>query len=819
MPLSLQLFCLLAGGLAAGVGAGPAAVRWAQSLAAVAAAAALLAHAGGLGWLRRALSALALSAVAVVYGHAAVAAAERPPLRRWIEARLGGIASAGEEWNRLDEPLTLDGRLAGDATPGESGVGLLLAVSHVSMGGAFEEAAGGVSLAVGGELAPERAGEWRAGRVVRVSALLRRPARYLNAGVADGERSVALRGIALVGTVKSAALVEVQRRGPWWDERAAAIRAHVRAAIARHVAPHAPVSAAVATAILIGDRAALTTETERLLQEAGTYHVLAISGGNIALLAAAILGVLWAAGVRFRSGAVVAALVLVAHAWVIGGGASVVRATVMAVLYLGLRALDLRTAPPNAVAIAATAMLLADPLEIAGAGFWLTFLATSALIACGHAPYRGGTARRAAAAIVLASVAVEIALVPITAQVFQRVTVAGLVLNLIAIPAMAVVQFSASAVVLAEAIGWTGAAGAASLAAHLGVSGLIESARLVDVAPWTTWRVPPPGWPAIAVYYGALAVALWLRFAAPRPGAHRALRRLATGLAAGLWVWMATAPHTLVRASGDGRLHVTMMDVGQGEALLLTLPNGRTALVDAGGPARGDFDIGDRVIAPALRARGLRRLDYLALTHADPDHVGGAASLLRDFEPVEVWAGVPVANHEPSIRLQAAARDVRAVWRELQRGDRLEAGGVEVRVHHPPPPDWERQRVRNDDSLVFELRLGQVSVLLTGDIGAGVERLLAPGLEPLPLAVLKAPHHGSATSSSASFVDALAPRVVLVSAGRGNPYGHPAPAVLDRYASAGAEVFRTDRDGQIDLVTDGTTVTVTTYTGRMWHAP
>jgi competence protein ComEC len=258
-----------------------------------------------------------------------------------------------------------------------------------------------------------------------------------------------------------------------------------------------------------------------------------------------------------------------------------------------------------------------------------------------------------------------------------------------------------------------------------------------------------------------------------------------------------------------------MMDVGQGDAVLVTLPNGRTLLVDSGGVSRsGEFDIGDRVIGPALRARGLARLDYLAVTHGDPDHIGGAASLVRDFAPSEVWDGVFVNGHEPTAALKAVAARHRTGWRSLQQGDRVELGGVELRVHHPPVPDWERQRVRNDDSLVLELRYGQVSLLLTGDIGRDVERALLPRLDLLPFVVLKSPHHGSGTSSSPEFIDAITPRVVLISCGRGNPYGHPLPSVLDRYRAAGATVLRTDRDGQIEVITDGNTLEIETFSGR-----
>jgi competence protein ComEC len=241
-------------------------------------------------------------------------------------------------------------------------------------------------------------------------------------------------------------------------------------------------------------------------------------------------------------------------------------------------------------------------------------------------------------------------------------------------------------------------------------------------------------------------------------------------------------------------------------------------MVDAGGVPVGAFDIGDRVVGPALRARGLRTLDYLALTHGDLDHLGGASALLRDFGPREVWVGVPVAGHGPLEALRGLAREARTPWRWLQRGDRVEMGGVEVVAHHPPIPDWERQRVRNDDSLVLEVRYGSVSVWLTGDITRAVEEeLLRTDMESGRLVVLKAAHHGSLTSSAPAWLGRLRPAVVLVSAGRGNVFGHPAPAVLRRYADLGAEIFRTDQDGQIELVTNGVSIEVHTFSGRKWR--
>jgi competence protein ComEC len=145
--------------------------------------------------------------------------------------------------------------------------------------------------------------------------------------------------------------------------------------------------------------------------------------------------------------------------------------------------------------------------------------------------------------------------------------------------------------------------------------------------------------------------------------------------------------------------------------------------------------------------------------------------------------------------------------------------GVDVIVWHPALADWERQEVRNDDSIVLELRLGDASVVLTGDIGRDIERVLASQLLSSRLRVLKVPHHGSLTSSSPEFIDAIKPRVAVVSVGRGNMFGHPAPAVVGRYWDIEAELFRTDRDGAVTVETDGRRLRVTTVTGRTLALP
>jgi competence protein ComEC len=261
-------------------------------------------------------------------------------------------------------------------------------------------------------------------------------------------------------------------------------------------------------------------------------------------------------------------------------------------------------------------------------------------------------------------------------------------------------------------------------------------------------------------------------------------------------------------------VRVTFIDIGQGDSTLIQAPDGHTLLVDAGGAGGGRFDIGGRVVAPVLWELGVRRLTAMVVTHGDADHMNGAESVVRDFRPREVWEGVPVASHPTLGALRLVARRAGAAWRTVQRGDRLTLGDIEVAVLHPPAADWERQRVRNDDSVALEVRCGDVSLVLPGDAEVGAELALREYLAPGPLRVLQAPHHGSASSSSEALLSAARPRVGIVSAGRGNRYGHPHAVVLDRFRRVGSQVFRTDRDGAIVVTTDGRGLRIETFSGR-----
>jgi len=472
--------------------------------------------------------------------------------------------------------------------------------------------------------------------------------------------------------------------------------------------------------------------------------------------------------------------------------------------------LDHRSPPWHALALAAAVIVCVRPLDVRDAGFILTFGATAALLE-GARRVASVTSRHRVAgwliASLAASLAVEIALLPVSAWVFSRVTSAGLLLNLAAVSLMALVQIGG--IVVSCLDGVETIAAPAGWIAHAAASGLAGSARLVDIAPWLAARVPAPSLVLVAAYYLGLAVALCghgIRRACGASVLFVSAVAIITGQPAG-WLSAAHDP--------DG-LRVTVFDVGQGDATLVQFPDRSSLLVDTGGIPFGNssFDVGSRVLSPALWARGVRGLDAVLLTHGDPDHIGGARSIVDDFAPAQVWEGIPVARHLPLQEVLREARESGSQVERRQAGEEIRIGGARVRVLHPPLPDWERQRVRNDDSVAVEVLYGDAAVLLLGDIGGGIERSILSRLTPARRRILKVAHHGSRTSTSRELLEHWRPQIAVISSGRGNTFGHPAPEVLRRLESVGAAIYRTDLDGQVTIETDGQRVNIRTYLAR-----
>jgi competence protein ComEC len=575
---------------------------------------------------------------------------------------------------------------------------------------------------------------------------------------------------------------------PWW----LAVRLRIHQLVQRQLPP---VSGALLEGLLIGERRRLPPGLLADFRAAGIYHVLAISGFNVGLVAATTFFFLRLLRVPGRPAAAAAVVVLGAFAAVVGGQPSVLRATIMGGIVLTARLIAREAGPWNSLAAAFLVLLAVDPSALADPGLQLSFGATAGILHLGPFLRRALEARapRWVAAPLAVSVSAQLAVTPLTLVHWQQLSPIGVVSNLLVVPLAAVLTTLGFVATL------TGMASEA-LARPLfhALWTLLVSLRLLArglaVLPGAVLHTPPVALTGMVAL--GLALALLPVAATPR-------RRLAV-------VGLLAVGAGAAGATGlpDPRLRLVVLDVGQGDAILLRGPDGHAVVVDTGGGGPGRADRGERVVLPALRRAGIRRLTALAVTHGDPDHAGGLVGLLRGIPIEEVWlpAGAQDAPwHEP-----AAAAGVRR--RVLSRGDRVWLGPMLVTVLHPPPGG--RGADENNRSLVLRVDWGLASALLTGDAEAPAEaEMLAAGL-PLRATILKLGHHGSRHGSSAPFVSSVSPRLAVASAGVRNPFGHPSPAALARVALAGATTHRTDHDGAIEVTSDGLELRV-----RAWARP
>ncbi|MGH7779970.1 MAG: DNA internalization-related competence protein ComEC/Rec2, partial [Candidatus Binataceae bacterium] len=603
-------------------------------------------------------------------------------------------------------------------------------------------------------------------------------------------------------------------------------------------------------AIVIGDRGGITEDLRERFARTGMAHLLVISGLHLSFVAAAIFALvrllmMLAPGLASRGwankvAAIAAGAAVCAYAAIAGHHVSTVRALVMVLAYMFAIVIDRSREALASLAFAAIVICVAIPGSTADVGFQLSFASVITIIVgmqrfaawLTWRRYRGRLPREAPArgwtiaAGVLGYVAVSfwamLGTAPLTAYQFNQFAIVGLFANAIVVPIMgffATLCGLAAALLSfiwmppARAILWIGGDA-------LELSNYLAGWFLSWPAAWT--RVFTPTMLELALAYGALL--LWL--GAPMKRDPRIARGPESRIADSIeprnparFGWRsAVAAVLVVIVAGDAGwwlrdryfspdLRVTFLAVGEGDGAVVRFPGGRVMLIDAGGAFRG-YNYGERVVAPYLWSRKIMHVDYLVLSHPDLDHFGGFAYIADNFSPGAFWSSGATSTDSSFAAMMTALASDRVPLKIIADSPALAAiGGVKVSAIIP-----ESQRdTHNNNSLVLRLALGRSSFLFTGDIEAPGEAALIASGKDLRAAVLKVPHHGSATSSTRAFIGAVRPIVAVISDGYRNRFHFPAAAVIDRYEATGATVVRTDRDGAIIVDATARSMNVRAY--------
>lgn len=624
--------------------------------------------------------------------------------------------------------------------------------------------------------------ELQAGQRWRLPVRLKQPHGAMNPEGFDVELMWFEQGIGATGYVRVA-------RGGRAAERLAdgagyplqRLRQAVRDAILRQV-PDAR-TAGVLAALVVGDQAAIERDDWDLFRRTGIAHLVSISGVHVTMLAwlaGALVAWAWRHSSRLMlwwpapsAGRWLGLVLATAYALLAGWGVPAQRTVVMLAVAVGLRSLGWRWPWLLVLAAAAVVVTALDPWALLQPGFWLSFAAVGLLMVSepvhgaprtGIGSGSGSGARGALARHLRAQVVATLGLAPLSLVCFQQISVVGFIANLVAIPLVTLVVTPLALLGMVLPALWTVAA--------WGVQALVWGLGLLAQWPFAVWTTPAaPGWMAACGLLGALLAVL------PVPWA---VRWLALPLVLPL-LWPP------VPRPATGQFELVVADIGQGTAVLVRT-RGHLLVYDTGPQYSRESDAGQRVLLPLLRSRGEPRVDLLVLSHRDIDHVGGAASLL---------AGHPVAaitsSLEPGHPLLASA----VPHTPCRAGQSWAWDGVQFDLLHPTPEDVAAARKPNAVSCVLRVRDAQGrSLLLTGDIEAPQEAaLLQRSGAMLASMLLLVPHHGSRTSSSAAFLDAVQPTTALVQAGYRSRFGHPAPEVLARYADRRIEVVRSDQCG------------------------
>jgi len=682
---------------------------------------------------------------------------------------------------------------------------------------------------------------WRApdvvvgqGDTIALTARLRPPSGTLNPGGFDYAAHLRRQGIDAVAAVAGPGQVRVVNAAkglsPWtlwrvidgWREQ---IR---QAAEATLSGP----ALGIYLGIIIGEPGYLDVEMRDAFMATGTVHILSISGSHLGLIAflafflvkracrympASWLQALSRRVTVTRLAAITTVLPVTGYTLLAGAEVATVRSALMILLFLLAVWLGREERLLLALAGAGLLILLHDPRALFDISFQLSFCSVCAIALVVQRATeeraihdmggsgrpscldRGSLVQRAWTWLRLygwIAGGVTLATVPLVAYHFNQIAWLGLIANLLVVPWAGLVLVPVG---LGSAV-WVLLTGQTFLPLGSFNQALLDLmadfVQLVALAPGAEWRVSSPTVPVMVLFYTLLAVVI----ASARGHWVRRAGLVGIVLIVGWWGWSPRAPV-------DGEtLRVTFLDVGQGDACVIELPDGQTVLID-GGTAYESFDMGRTVVGPYLWDRGIRRLDHVIGTHPQLDHLGGLAWVLRTFEVGRYWSN-GVARSEPFYQRLRTALHARGLGELLaEKGQEIVSSGpCRLTVLHPPRENHRSglgdvglvsPRSLNNFSVVTRLECGLQVVLFTADIETAILRDLSGRDAIAGVQVLKVPHHGARSSLDEGWIRQVRPEVAVISVGRHNPYGHPTADVLAAYEQNGVDLYRTDQQGAV----------------------